>query len=83
MGSGETMAGGWTIGTPRARRGSSPVVEVTDGDRQARAWCCFPRRDLDIAPVMPVWLDESGVQLTWQPTHWRPAAVMAVTFEVE
>lgn len=83
MGTGETMSGGWTIGTPRARRGSSQVVEVTDGDRQARAWCSFPRRDLDMAPVVPIWLDENGVQLAWQPTHWRPAASLAVTFEVE
>lgn len=77
------MSGGWTIGTPRARRGSSQVVEVTDGDKQARAWCSFPRRALDIAAVAPVWLDETGVELTWQPTHWRPATVIAETFEVE
>jgi hypothetical protein len=36
-----------------------------------------------MAPVLPVWLDESGAQLTWQPTHWRPAASIAATFEVE
>ncbi|HEV7259471.1 MAG TPA: hypothetical protein VGN82_16945 [Bosea sp. (in: a-proteobacteria)] len=56
---------------------------MTDGDKQARAWCSFPRRALDIAAVAPVWLDETGVELTWQPTHWRPATVIAETFEVE
>ena len=74
------------MGTPRSPRGSSAVVEVTDGDKQARAWCRFARRDLDIAQVVPVWLDECGVPLTWQPTHWRPATAIAATadtFEVE
>jgi len=68
------MSGGWTIGTPRSPRGSSAVMEVTDGDRRARAWCSFARKDMEIVPVVPVWFDESGAALTWQPTHWRPVA---------
>ncbi len=77
------MSGGWTMGAPRLRRGSSQLVEVTDGNRSARAWCSVPSGDPASKPVAPIWLDEEGVPLGWQPTHWRPAEVSAATFVVE
>lgn len=74
------------MGTPCARRGSSDVVEVTDGVNSARAWCCLVRKGGAGAPVIPVWLDEGGEALGWQPTHWRiadPRTVIREVVEVE
>jgi len=77
------MGGGWTMGAPRVRLDSGEVVEVTDGNKYARARCCFPLDDFDMAPAAPAWLDESGAPLGWQPTHWRPTLSPDVVYEVE
>ncbi|KRE09803.1 hypothetical protein ASE63_04585 [Bosea sp. Root381] len=74
------------MGAPSARRGSSDVVEVTDGVNQARAWCCLVRKGGVDAPVIPAWCDEGGEALGWQPTHWRiadPLSGLCERFEVE
>lgn len=68
------MSGGWTRATPRMPRGSrwSQRGDGGDGRRQARVWCSLAREDGTIVPVVPVWFDESGAAVAWQPTHWRP-----------
>jgi hypothetical protein len=80
------MCGGWTMGAPSAPRGSSDVVEVTDGVHRARAWCCLIRRGGIDAWFVPAWRDEGGEDLGWQPTHWRiadPRSAVRERIEVE
>lgn len=58
----------WTLGTPPASRELSMLVEVTDGDLVGLAQY---RRPLPKAEIPGAWLNEDGMTLDWQPTHWR------------
>ncbi len=61
----------WTLGTPPATRELSMLVEVTDGDRFGLAQY---RRPLPSAEIPGAWLNEDGLNLGWEPTHWRIVA---------
>jgi hypothetical protein len=62
------MAAQWTLGTPPRKRGATATVEVTDGNRFARARFWPTAAD---APSNHGWFLENGDSLGWRPTHWR------------
>lgn len=62
------MATQWTLGNPPRRRGATAMVEVTDGNRIARARFWPTAAD---ASSNRGWFLENGDPLDWRPTHWR------------
>lgn len=75
------MSARWTLGAPPVRKRMSEIVEVTDGDRTARARFHAPAPGGD--QNGSGWQHEDGTPLDWQPTHWRATARKRQIFVVD